>query len=204
MAGDDSQRRPTSHNRYCRHSKDQLPRRLPISARAERDVQCAPLFHTLPATCQQTWRALPQPDIEKKKDFRIAPEVQKIFPATSYSPVVVSHSTIAAEALHCRVRNGNGCYFLALSPGKNPRKKILHREKTELTNSKPENNGQDARLISTGKLNTSLCVHIRPIKVVVFNLPLVPNLALRRAEKGNLILEEAWRLDAFSAYPFRT
>jgi hypothetical protein len=82
--------------------------------------------------------------------------------------------------------------------------KVLHREKTELTNSESENNGQDARLISTGKLNTSLCVHTRPIKVVVFNLPLVPNPALRRAEKGNLILEEAWRLDAFSAYPFRT
>lgn len=99
--------------------------------------------------------------------------------------MVISHSTIAAEALHCRVRNGNGCYFPAESPGKILKKYCIEKEQN-CPNPEPENNGQDSRLISTGKLNTSLCVHIRPIKVVVFNLPLVP-----LARQGNLILEEA-------------
>jgi hypothetical protein len=31
--------------------------------------------------------------------------------------------------------------------------------------------GQVSRLISIGKLNTLLCLHLQPIEVVVFNLP---------------------------------
>ena len=31
--------------------------------------------------------------------------------------------------------------------------------------------GQASRLISIGKLNTLLCLHLQPIEVVVFNLP---------------------------------
>ena len=58
--------------------------------------------------------------------------------------------------------------------------------------------GQDSRQISTGKLNFSRCLHLQPIKVVVYDQPLAP------CGEGDLILEEAWRLDAFSAYPFRT
>ena len=61
-------------------------------------------------------------------------------------------------------------------------------------------NDQASRLISTGQLNVSLRVHTQPIKVVVFNRPLVQP----ESWKGDLILGEAWRLDAFSAYPFRT
>ncbi len=34
--------------------------------------------------------------------------------------------------------------------------------------------GQAARLISTGPLNTLLCLHARPIKVVVYNQPSDP------------------------------
>ena len=53
------------------------------------------------------------------------------------------------------------------------------------------------RPISTGQLNTLLCVHFRPINVVVYHGPyqVVP--------VGNLILERASHLDAFSAYLFR-
>jgi len=59
--------------------------------------------------------------------------------------------------------------------------------------------GQTTRRISTGQLNALLRLHLRPIKVVVFNPPLVwPK------PEGGLVLEMAWRLDAFSAYPFRT
>src|SRR6202042_3711320 len=53
------------------------------------------------------------------------------------------------------------------------------------------------RPISTGRLNTLLCLHLRPINVVVYHGPylVVP--------VGNLISERASHLDAFSAYPFR-
>jgi hypothetical protein len=53
------------------------------------------------------------------------------------------------------------------------------------------------RPISTGRLNTSPCVHLRPIYLVVFQgpYPVVP--------VGDLISRTASRLDAFSAYPFR-
>ena len=49
------------------------------------------------------------------------------------------------------------------------------------------------RVISTARLNTSLCVHLPPIYVVVFNDP-----------HGDLILWLASCLDAFSTYPDQT
>jgi hypothetical protein len=39
-------------------------------------------------------------------------------PATCYSPTDEHRSTIAAEALHFRVRDGNGCFRLAMVTGK--------------------------------------------------------------------------------------
>jgi hypothetical protein len=53
------------------------------------------------------------------------------------------------------------------------------------------------RPISTGRLNTSLCVHLRPINLVVYQGPYPVN------PVGDLISRKASRLDAFSAYPFR-
>ena len=57
--------------------------------------------------------------------------------------------------------------------------------------------GQASRPISTGKLNTLLHLHIRPINLVVSEGP-----SAAEAE-GYLIFGWASRLDAFSAYPFR-
>ncbi len=53
------------------------------------------------------------------------------------------------------------------------------------------------RPISTGQLNTSPCLHFRPINLVVYQgpYPVIP--------VGDLISRKASRLDAFSAYPFR-
>src|SRR4029453_15124851 len=53
------------------------------------------------------------------------------------------------------------------------------------------------RPISTGRLNTSPCVHLRPINLVVYQgpYPVYP--------VGDLISRKASRLDAFSAYPCR-
>jgi hypothetical protein len=53
------------------------------------------------------------------------------------------------------------------------------------------------RPISTGRLNTLPCLHLRPINVVVCHGPYPVN------PVRNLILKQASRLDAFSAYPFR-
>ena len=53
------------------------------------------------------------------------------------------------------------------------------------------------RPISTGRLNTSRCLHLRPINLVVYQGPYPVN------PVGDLILRQASRLDAFSAYPFR-
>src|SRR5207245_1269403 len=53
------------------------------------------------------------------------------------------------------------------------------------------------RPISTGRLNALLRLHLRPINVVVYHGPYQVN------PVGNLILERASHLDAFSAYPFR-
>ena len=54
------------------------------------------------------------------------------------------------------------------------------------------------RPISTGQLNTSLCLHFRPINLVFYQgpYPVIP--------VGGLISRWASHLDAFSAYPFRT
>jgi hypothetical protein len=48
-------------------------------------------------------------------------------------------------------------------------------------------------MISTGELNALLHLHRQPINVVVYHDP-----------QGKFILGGAWRLDAFSAYLFRT
>ena len=39
-------------------------------------------------------------------------------PAACYSPTSEPGSTLADEALHFRVRNGNGCYILSMATGK--------------------------------------------------------------------------------------
>ena len=54
------------------------------------------------------------------------------------------------------------------------------------------------RRISTGLLNTLLCLHIQPINQVVYLEPY----PLKGV--GDLILRQASRLDAFSGYPIQT
>ena len=55
--------------------------------------------------------------------------------------------------------------------------------------------------ISTAQLNTLLYLHLRPIKQVVYLRPYPLPL---RGRMGDLILERASHLDAFSAYPLKT
>ena len=56
-----------------------------------------------------------------------------------------------------------------------------------------------SRLISNGELKTFLPLHFHPIDLVVSE-----ESSVGTRPKGNLILELASRLDAFSGYPFRT
>jgi hypothetical protein len=74
----------------------------------------------------------------------------------------------------------------SVSPAAGPRNSIASASKES-----------SPRPISTGRLNTLPCVHLRPIYLVVSEGPY----SLRM---GSLILGRASHLDAFSAYPFRT
>src|SRR4051794_24998533 len=74
-------------------------------------------------------------------------------------------STIGAGGLNCRVRDGNGRDTAAMATGnrlsrgsEGPRE--LQSEHERLVN-------PSLRPISTGRLNTLPCVHLRPINVVV-------------------------------------
>ncbi len=102
----------------------------------------------------------------------------------------------ARVGLTGRVRNGNGCLPTAIATARNSRS-------TSLTRSTPSRRKERARVtpsprpISTGRLNTLLCLHLRPINVIVSHGPYQVN------PVGNLILKRASRLYAFSAYPFR-
>ena len=87
-----------------------------------------------------------------------------------------------------------------LWPPKSVVKRERHTALNPLKNSIASTNiivDPSPRPISTGRLNTLPCVHLRPINVVVYHGPYLVN------PVGDLILERASHLDAFSAYLFR-
>ena len=85
-------------------------------------------------------------------------------------------STIGAKALNGRVRDGTGCFALAMTtkPGKTPilsksaRKHTAHDQRSSPASTE---SNQAFRAISTGQLNMLPCLHLRPIDVVVFHGP---------------------------------
>ena len=116
--------------------------------------------------------------------------------------------------LNYRVRDGNGCDLSDLVAGRSAWDLLRAQhalswstcKSGDLTAAWSEVETSDRERwiyvakhtsISTGQLNTLLCLHIRPIDLVVFH----GTLALYVPR--NLILERASRLDAFSVYPFR-
>src|ERR1035441_6067254 len=131
-------------------------------------------------------------------------------------------STIGAEELNFRVRNGTGCFPFAMAtetlwrcqapvdsqeyspPGyprpTAPREPHSGREtgSWELPPRHKECRSQATRPISTGQLHALPRFHLRPINPVVYWGPYRVN------PEGDLILRRASRLDAFSGYPFRT
>src|SRR5581483_2833517 len=98
-------------------------------------------------------------------------------------------STIGAGGLNFRVRDGTGCFPSAMAP------------ETALPGSGTDSEREQEpspRPISTGRLNTLPCVHLRPINLVVCEGPYLVD------PVGDLILGRASHLDAFSAYLCRT
>jgi hypothetical protein len=92
---------------------------------------------------------------------------------------------------------GTGVALSLWSPGKSQLNSRDRLTSFVLLNGFNEFYGQASRPISTGKLNTSLHLHIRPINLVVFEGSSATEV------EGYLIFGWASRLDAFSAYPFR-
>ena len=131
-------------------------------------------------------------------------------------------STIGAERLSFRVRNGTGRFPFAITavtlwkyvpPTLSPLW-VLRCSGVVLTVSRELHSGRETvlllthppgvcvvssyRLISTSQLHALLHFHIWPINPVVYWEP------LRAKPHGNLILRHASRLDAFSGYHSRT
>ena len=115
-------------------------------------------------------------------------------------PGPLDPSTIGAGGLNFRVRNGNGCDPSAMATETCCQWSAADGRRGSLENSIASTNfivDPSPRPISTGRLNTLLCVHLRPINVMVCHGPYLVD------PVGNLILERASYLDAFSTYPFR-
>ena len=119
-------------------------------------------------------------------------------------PHTCACSTIGAERLNFRVRDGNGwipsaiitrqCILLSGSlRGTHPENKIGIRVASGKRSSRIS-----PRPIRIRQLNTLLCLHPGPIYLVICKG------SYFHEGMGNLILRGASRLDAFSAYPFRT
>ena len=121
---------------------------------------------------------------------------------TRFGGDLLSHalrrSTIGAKALNGRVRDGTGCFALAMTT--KPRKTLEFQVITSVMcmlsishSLAITGSNQAYRTISTGQLNALLRLHLRPIDVVVYHGP-----------QGYLVLRGASRLDAFSGYPVRS
>ena len=110
-------------------------------------------------------------------------------------------STIGDEAFHGRVRDGNVWVWEPPLHGHQESHRV--RCGVQCTDGSvselKQQYGQASRLISTGRLNTSPCLYLRPIEQMVCLFPSGPSRG-----RGCLILRRASRLDAFSGYPFRT
>ena len=128
--------------------------------------------------------------------------------ASLFSQAVSHQVSSAPQSLTSVFGMGTGVSFASSAPAVFllflclfPLKVSLDTLKTEERRDEEERN-QDSwsspRPISTCWLNTSQCLHLRPIYLVVFKGSYLIN------SVGYLILRPASRLDAFSVYPIRT
>ena len=122
-------------------------------------------------------------------------------------PRSLPRSTIGAEGLSFRVRNGTGRFPFAMATetlwscsglrvNRNNRPQLKNRTVDAYT--RKSLYWLSPRPISTGRLHALPHFHLRPINPVVYWGP------YQVTPVGDLILKQASRLDAFSGYPFRT
>ena len=106
----------------------------------------------------------------------------------------------ARERLTSVFGMGTGITTLLWSPGiKTMLRRVKKNAKSKVCLSRKRQYGQASRTVSIARLNTSLCVHLRPINQMISLGPLG-----WLNHQGSLVLGRASRLDAFSGYPFRT
>ena len=119
--------------------------------------------------------------------------------------VLLSHtlrcSTIGAEAFHGRVRNGIGCYILAITT----RSSEIRENNQGLQD--PYSYLQD--WVSYRRLRMQVLKPIEQLVLVSFtprgaSTPSLSTWWSTTVLKGNLVLRWVSRLDAFSGYPVRT
>ena len=100
--------------------------------------------------------------------------------------------------LNFRVRNGIGWVHAAKSTKRKDKDREQKARAQVPTLVDDSEKRSSPRPISTGQLNTLPRLHSQPIDPVVYRG------SYSHEGMGKLILESASRLDAFSAYPFRT
>ena len=138
---------------------------------------------------------------ERRREECLVAETQKALRALAAKGFLkdvgsglLSHMTLCSiiddGELNFQVRNGIGCTLSSMATNKVV-KYIIDREGRSFFHK------QAARAISTGQLSTSPRLHLQPIDRVVYPGP-------SALSRGELILRQASRLDAFSGYPFRT
>ena len=141
-------------------------------------------YSTLQASSSQASHSSPLPNFQapnfqtsklpnlaymQKKGASLSTGSLKV-PAACYSPTGEPRSTLADEALHFRVRDGNGCCILSMATGKTKNVSGWNAKQTEAS-LHIEVITASLWAISIGQLSALLRVHFRPIKVVVFHLP---------------------------------
>ena len=194
-----------THGRYARNPPDHYARN-PLCPTVDR--------HCAGSHCRpEDLLAFPRPASLLKKNLIPDPTNDKGHPRVALIEDVRrrptlprSHprSTIGAEGLSFRVRNGAGRFTFAMTAetlwrylsSPQMRRPDRFSGATQWTRSLVSETSP--RPISTGQLHTLPCFHVRPINPVFCWGPyqVIP--------VGILILERVSRLDAFSGYPFRT
>ena len=106
-------------------------------------------------------------------------------------------STFDAKRLNFCVRYGNRCTPFAITTQSNCSLLLLGHSKQHIVFPQNLFLRSRPRPISTGQLNTLLCLHLRPIYQIVFLWPYFFRMRY-------LISRGASCLDAFSSYPFQT
>ena len=111
-------------------------------------------------------------------------------------------STIGAEELNFRVRDGTGCFPFAMAAETLWSCTVARTSRTAQWTAKHVCRkcgvSQASRPVSTGQLRALQRFHFRPINPVVYWGPYQVD------PEGEFILRRASRLDAFSGYPFQT